>query len=121
MREIHEVLRLHCEHGRSKQEIAHIINVSPFTVADYVARAKLASSSSPLALECDNAPWSDGCSRPASRRRCSNRRWPGRRCTTNCAARATRWNCCGRSTKPSSRTINSTARSASTTGAGASN
>jgi IS30 family transposase len=41
-RKIHEVLRLHFEHGRSKREIARIINVSPSTVSDYVARAKLA-------------------------------------------------------------------------------
>jgi DNA-binding transcriptional regulator LsrR (DeoR family) len=38
MRKIHEVLRLHFEHGRSKREIARIINVSPTTVSDY-ARA----------------------------------------------------------------------------------
>ena len=42
MRKIHEVLRLHFEQGRSKREIARIINVSPSTVSDYVARAKLA-------------------------------------------------------------------------------
>lgn len=39
MRKIHEVLRLHFEHGRSKREIARIINVSTSTVSDYVARA----------------------------------------------------------------------------------
>lgn len=54
MRKIHEVLRLHFEHGRSKREIARIINVSPSTVSDYVARAKLAGLSSPLPPECDD-------------------------------------------------------------------
>jgi DNA-binding transcriptional regulator LsrR (DeoR family) len=34
MRKIHEVLRLHFEHGRSKREIARIINVSPTTVSE---------------------------------------------------------------------------------------
>lgn len=55
MRKIHEVLRLHFEHGRSKREIARIINVSPSTVSDYVARAKLAGLGSPLPPECDDA------------------------------------------------------------------
>src|SRR5476649_1893108 len=55
MRKIHEVLRLHFEHGRSKREIARIINVSPSTVSDYVARAKLAGLSSPLPSDCDDA------------------------------------------------------------------
>jgi DNA-binding transcriptional regulator LsrR (DeoR family) len=48
MRKIHEALRLHFEHGRSKQEIARIINVSPSTVSDYVARAKLAGLGSKI-------------------------------------------------------------------------
>ncbi len=55
MRKIHEVLRLHFEHGGSKREIARIINVSPSTVSDYVARAKLAGLSSPLPPGCDDA------------------------------------------------------------------
>lgn len=54
MRKIHEVLRQHFEQGRSKREIARIINVSPSTVSDYVARAKLAGLSSPLPPECDD-------------------------------------------------------------------
>ena len=55
MRKIHEVLRLHFEHGRSKREIARIINVSPSTVSDYVARAKLAGLSHPLPPEIGDA------------------------------------------------------------------
>ena len=55
MRKIHEVLRLHFEHGRSKREIARIINVSPTTVSDYLARAKLAGLSLPLPPEVDDA------------------------------------------------------------------
>jgi len=55
MRKIHEVLRLHFEHGRSKREIARIINVSPSTVSDYVARATVAGLSWPLPPECDDA------------------------------------------------------------------
>ena len=55
MRKIHEVLRLHFEHGRSKREIARIINVSPTTVSDYVPRAKLAGLSHPLPPETDDA------------------------------------------------------------------
>ena len=55
MRKIHEVLRLHFEQGRSKREIARIINVSPSTVSDYVARAKLAGLSPPLPQDCDDA------------------------------------------------------------------
>lgn len=55
MRKIHEVLRLHFEHGRSKREIARIINVSPSTVCGYVARAKLAGLSSPLPPGCYDA------------------------------------------------------------------
>lgn len=47
MRKIHEVLRLHFVHGRSKREIARIISVSPTTVSDYLARAKLAGLSFP--------------------------------------------------------------------------
>ena len=44
MRKIHEVLWLQFEHGRSKQEIARIIDVSPSTAADYVDRALLGAS-----------------------------------------------------------------------------
>lgn len=55
MRRIHEVLRLHFEHGRTKRAIARITNVSPTTVSDYLARAKLAGLASPLPPECDNA------------------------------------------------------------------
>ena len=55
MRKIHEVLRLHFEHGRSKREIARIIKVSPTTVSDYLARATLAGLSFPLPLEVDDA------------------------------------------------------------------
>ena len=55
MRKIHEVLRLHFEHGRSKREIARIINVSPTTVSDYIARAKLAGLIYPLPPEVDDA------------------------------------------------------------------
>jgi transposase len=55
MRKIHEVLRLHFEHGRSKREIARIINVSPTTVSDYLARATLAGLSFPLPQEVDDA------------------------------------------------------------------
>jgi transposase len=54
MRKIHEVLRLHYEHGRSKREIARIINVSPTTVSDYLARAKVAGLSYPLSPEVDD-------------------------------------------------------------------
>ena len=54
MRKIHEVLRLHFEQGRSKREIARITNVSPSTVSDYVARAKLAGLSQPLPPNCDD-------------------------------------------------------------------
>lgn len=55
MRKIHEVLRLHFEHGRSKRDIARIINVSPTTVSDYLARAKLAGLTFPLPSEVDDA------------------------------------------------------------------
>ena len=55
MRKIHEVLRLHFEQGRSKREIARVINVSPTTVSDYLARAKLAGLSYPLPPEVDDA------------------------------------------------------------------
>ena len=55
MRKIHEVLRRHFEHGRSTWEIARIINISPTTVSDYVARAKLAGLSSPLPPDCNDA------------------------------------------------------------------
>ena len=55
MRKIHEVLRLHFEQGRSKREIARIINVSPSTVSDYVARARLAGLSPPFPPGCDDA------------------------------------------------------------------
>lgn len=48
MRKIHEVLRLHFEHDRSKREIARIIGASPTTVSDYLARAKLAGLRYPL-------------------------------------------------------------------------
>ncbi|MFM9436466.1 transposase [Janthinobacterium sp. CG_23.3] len=54
MRKIHEVLRLHFEQGRSKREIARIINVSPSTVSDYVARAKQARLSTPLPPNCND-------------------------------------------------------------------
>lgn len=55
MRKIHEVLRLHFEHGRSKREIARIIKASPTTVSDYLARAKVAGLSFPLPPEFDDA------------------------------------------------------------------
>lgn len=55
MRKIHEVLRLHFEHGRSKREIARIIKVSPTTVSDYLARAKLAGLAYPLPAALDDA------------------------------------------------------------------
>jgi transposase len=53
MRKIHEVLRLHFEHGRSKREIARVLSVSPTTVSDYLARATLAGLSYPLPPEID--------------------------------------------------------------------
>ena len=37
------------------QKIARIINASPSTVSDYVARAKLAGLGSPLLPDCDDA------------------------------------------------------------------
>ena len=49
-----KLLRLHFEQGRSKREIARIINVFPSTVSDYVARAKLAGLSEPLPPNCDD-------------------------------------------------------------------
>ena len=55
MRNIHEVLRLHFEHSRSKREIARIIGASPTTVSDYLARARLAGLSFPLPPELDDA------------------------------------------------------------------
>ena len=55
MRKIREVLRLHFEQGGSKREIARIINVSPSTVSDYVARAELAELSPPFPPGCDDA------------------------------------------------------------------
>lgn len=55
MRKIHEVLRLHFEHGRSKREIARIIKASPTTVSDYLARAKVAGLPFPLPPEFDDA------------------------------------------------------------------
>jgi transposase len=55
MRKIHEVLRLHFEHGRSKREIARIISASPTTVSDYLARAKVAGLGFPLPPELDDA------------------------------------------------------------------
>ena len=45
----------HFEHGRSKREIAGIINASPSTVSEYVARAKLAGLTSPLPADCNDA------------------------------------------------------------------
>ncbi len=54
MRKIHEVLRLHFELGRSKREIARIINVSPTTVSDYLARSSLAGLSHPLPEHLDD-------------------------------------------------------------------
>jgi transposase len=54
MRKIHEVLRLHFVHGRSKREIARIINASPSTVSDYLARATLAGLSFPLPAELED-------------------------------------------------------------------
>ena len=53
MRKIQEVLRLYFGHSRSKREIARIIGVSPTTVSDYLARAKLAGLSYPLPSELD--------------------------------------------------------------------
>ncbi len=55
MRKIHEVLRLHFEHGRSKREIARIINASPTTVSDYLARAKVAGLPYPMPADLDDA------------------------------------------------------------------
>jgi transposase len=55
MRKIHEVLRLHFEHGRSKREIARIIDASPTTVSDYLARAKVAGLHYPLPADLDDA------------------------------------------------------------------
>jgi transposase len=55
MRRIHEVRRLRFEHGRSKREIARIINVSPTTVSDYVAHATLPGLSHPLPPEAEDA------------------------------------------------------------------
>ena len=55
MRKIHEVLRLHFEHGRSKREIDRIIDALPTTVSDYLARARLAGLSFPLPPELDDA------------------------------------------------------------------
>ncbi len=55
MRKIYEVLRLHFEHGCSKREIARIIQVSPTTVSDYLARAKLAGLTFPLPADLDEA------------------------------------------------------------------
>lgn len=55
MRKIHEVLRLHFGHDRVKREIARVINVSPSTISDYVARAKLAGLCSPLPADYDDA------------------------------------------------------------------
>lgn len=55
MRKIHEVLRLHFGHGRSKREIARIVNASPTTVSDYPARAKVAGLPYPLPPDLDDA------------------------------------------------------------------
>lgn len=55
MRKIHEVLRLHFEHRRSKRVIARTINASPTTVSDYLARAKLAGITYPLPATIDEA------------------------------------------------------------------
>lgn len=55
MRKIHEALRLHFEHQLSRREISRILNVSPTTVSDYLARAKVAGLSYPLPPEVDDA------------------------------------------------------------------
>ena len=120
MRKIHEVLRLHFEHGRSKREIARIINVSPSTVSDYVARAKLAGLSQPLPPNCDDTvlerllfPPSEPSSvqRPAPA-------WPTghKELRRKGVTLELLWQI-----SPSSRKASSTARSANTTGADASN
>lgn len=59
------------------------MKVSPSTVSDYVARAKLAGQSSPLPPNCDDAALER-----LLRRRCSGHRQPGRPCTTNCGTKA---------------------------------
>lgn len=48
MRKIEEVLRLHCECGRSNREIARAVRASPTTVADYLRRAHVAGLTWPL-------------------------------------------------------------------------
>jgi hypothetical protein len=109
MRKIHEVLRLHFEHGRPKREIARIINVSPTTVSDYLARATLAGLGSPCQWRSTTPPSNGDCFHRPSHRRCSARNRPGRRCTRSCAARVSPSNCCGRNTRPSKPTASSTA------------
>ena len=75
---IHEVLRLHFEHGRSKREIARIIKVSPlpFSITWHAPnwqawrRPCTPIATTPLLSGC--------CSLPASHHRCGGRRRPSR-------------------------------------------
>ncbi|ATD61955.1 hypothetical protein CNX70_18675 [Janthinobacterium svalbardensis] len=46
---------LHFEYGRSKREIARIINVSHSMVSDQVAHATMPGLTSPLPVDCDDA------------------------------------------------------------------
>ena len=54
MRKTREVLRLHAECRLSGRAIARALNISPATVGDYLARAKLANLTWPLPEELDD-------------------------------------------------------------------
>lgn len=120
MRKIREVLRRHFEHGRSRREIVRIINVSPTTVSDYLARAKLAGLSSLLPPETDDATL-EQLLFPPNEPSLMQRPAPAWPTVHNEPRREGARSSCDRSTRPSNQKASSTAHSANTTGAGASN
>lgn len=63
MRKIAEVLRLHFECGRSRREIALVVNASPTTVGQYLSRAQLPGLTYPLPDGIDEGRSSPSCFR----------------------------------------------------------
>lgn len=53
MRKIKEIIRLYCEKGFTKRQIARCCNLSPSTVIDYLARVKAAGLTWPLPEDMD--------------------------------------------------------------------
>ena len=53
MRKIHEILRLHYEHGLSGRQIASSCQIARSTVGGYIARAVAAGLTWPLPAELD--------------------------------------------------------------------